>query len=632
MASAEKIGINKQNGALYDVRLITDFRDMINQSARLFPEEPAFMMRKSVKDDFTSINYRELREEIRAWGTALYSMGLSGQKVAVMGANSYRWCLTYLAVTSGVGVIVPIDKELMFDDINNILTVSESKVLVADAKAIKKIKDRRGELPGDLRIISMDPVPEGEDYISFDELFAKGVQMKEENANAYRYYMTEKIDPDAMSVLIFTSGTSGLAKGVMLSQRNICYVVMSNTAVAYTSPGDRMLSVLPIHHTFECSLGFLLPLYNGCCIFHNDSLLHLATNMQDFKPTIIFTVPLLVEKFHDKIEKAAAGQKHGSTKLRMGRKISVATSKFGISISDKIFAEVIKNFGGCLRLFIVGAAAIDPKVVEDFKAYGIGTYLGYGLTECAPLVACNHDGFQTTDTVGKPIPGVQIKVVNPGDDGVGEVMIKGDNVMLGYYKNPELNEEIFEDGWLHTGDLGYFTEEGYLKLTGRAKNVILTKNGENVYPEEIEDLLMKNPYIAEAMVVGQTGEDGMDTVVTAKIYPDREAIEEELEKAGKPSTAEAVSEYIAGVVKEINKLLPKYKNIGAFDIRENEFIKTTTAKIKRYANMDDGAKTEGLDVKEDVAESTETAAEATNEAAEDVVEAASEPAEETDEL
>lgn len=612
MASAANIGINKENGALYDVRLITDFRDLINQSARLFPEEPAFALRDNVNDEFRYVNYKQLREDIRAWGTALYSLGLSGEKVAVMGANSYKWCLTYLAVTSGVGVIVPIDKELQFDDVNNILTVSESKVLVADVKSLKKLKERKAELPGGLRIICMGPVAEDEDYLSFDELFETGVKLKEENSNAYRYYMTEKIDPDAMSVLIFTSGTSGLAKGVMLSQRNICFVVMSNTSVAYTAPGDRMLSVLPIHHTFECSLGFLLPLYTGCCICHNDSLLHLVKNMQDFKPTIIFTVPLLVEKFHDKIEKKAASQKHGSTKLRVGRKLVVATSKFGLSLSDKLFAEIVKTFGGCLRLFIVGAAAIDPKVVEDFKTYGIGTYLGYGLTECAPLVACNHDAFMTCNTVGRPIPGVKVRIINKGDDGVGEVLVKGDNVMLGYYKNPELNEEIFIDDWLRTGDLGRWTEDGYLQLTGRAKNVILTKNGENVYPEEIEDLLMKNPYIAEAMVVGQTGEDGMDTVVTAKIFPNYEAISEYAKKAG-ATTVEDISKFFDGVIKEINKTLPKYKNIGAFDIRKEEFIKTTTAKIKRYANMDDAKEpVEGLAVKEEAKEETKPEAEECN--------------------
>ncbi len=582
-------GIVKENGALYEVRNISDFRDMINQSARLFRDEPAFRLRNKVSEPYYDISYHQLREDIRAWGTGLYAMGLQGQKVAVMGNNSYRWALTYLAVTSGVGVIVPIDKELMFDDVNRILTVSDARVLVADSRALKKIKERQNKLPGGLRIVCMDAVPRGEDYLSFDEVFENGKQLMEDNANAYRYYMTEKIDPDAMSVLIFTSGTSDLAKGVMLSQRNICFTVMSNSSVAKTMPGDRMLSVLPIHHTFECSLGFLLPLYNGCTISFNDSLLHLAKNMQDFKPTVIFTVPLLVEKFHAKIEKAAAEKKHGTFKLKLGKRMSNTAAKFGLSIQDKIFAEIIKTFGGSLRLFIVGAAAMDAQVVKDFKTFGIGTYLGYGLTECAPLVACNHDGLFTADTVGNPIPGVQVKIVDPGKDGNGEVMVKGPNVMLGYYLNEELTKAtITEDGWLHTGDLGHFDENHHLVLTGRAKNMILTKNGENVYPEEIETLLNKNPYIAESMVIAKDT-DSKGTVVAAKIFPDYKAIAEKLKQTVEP-TSEEVRKFVQGIVDEVNKVLPKYKNILDFDIRENEFIKTTTAKIKRYANLEEDKK------------------------------------------
>lgn len=578
--------IKKENGALYDVRFISDFRDMIHQSALLYGNEPAFML-KNKQGEYYNVTYNELQRDIQTLGTALWDMGYKDQKIAVMGANSYKWGITYLAVTSGLGVIVPIDKELLFDDVNNILTVSESKLLICDKRSYKKLKPRRKELPEDLIIVLMEAEKDKKEYLSFDGVMEKGNQLIDNNEKAYYEYRTNPIDPDALAVLIFTSGTSGLAKGVMLSQRNICFVIMSNSSVAHTGPGDRMLSMLPIHHTFECSLGFLLPLYTGCCIGFMESLLRLTKNFQEIQPTVIFTVPMVVEKFYDKILKAATEKKNGKTTFKIGMGIAKIAAKIGgpaeIKIQQKLFAEIHKTFGGHLRLFIVGAAAIDPDVVRDFKLFGIGTYVGYGMTECAPLIACNHDALFTTDTVGNPIPGVEIKIDNPNRHGVGEVCVKGPNVMLGYYKNEALTKEVLEeDGWLHTGDLGKWDKEGRLQLTGRAKNVIIASNGENIYPEEIEYLLNKNPYIAESMVVGNT-----DNEVEAKIFPDLKAI---IEKTGiEAPSEEQIKSFLEDVVREVNKLLPKYKNILNVDVRKNEFIKTTTSKIKRYANMDDSS-------------------------------------------
>ena len=584
--------IKAENGALYNVRYITDFRDLIQQSVLLYGNESAYMLKDKETGKYNYVSYQELQNDIQTLGTALWSMGYAGKKVAVMGNNSYKWAISFLAVTCGLGVVVPIDKELPFDDINNILTISEAAAIICDKKAYKKLKDRRKELPEDMDIIVMEAEKDKKGYLAFDGVMAKGKTLMESNDAAFYEYRTAPIDPDALAVLNFTSGTSGLAKGVMLSQRNICFVIMSNSSVAFTGPGDRMLSMLPIHHAFECSLGFLLPLYTGCCIGFMESLLRLTRNFQEIQPTIIFTVPMVVEKFYNTIEKTIMAKNHGDLILKFGLGAAKFAHRFGsrveTRIQQKLFEEIHKTFGGHLRLFIVGAAAIDPVVVENFKRFGIGTYVGYGMTECAPLISCNHDALFTTDTVGNAIPGVEIKIDKPNRHGVGEVMVKGPNVMLGYYKNEELTKEtITEDGWLHTGDLGKFNEEGRLQLTGRVKNMILSANGENVYPEEIEYLLNKNPYIAESMVVGNA-----DNEVEAKIYPDTEAIAEKLQKDKDQLTPEMIKSFLEDVVKEVNRKLPKYKNILSVDVRENEFIKTTTAKIKRYANMDDPKKTE----------------------------------------
>lgn len=589
----------KENKGLYEVRNIVDLRDMIDQSKDLFGKEAAFKLRN--KDgSYRTVSFNEFHDDITALGTALASMGLQGKHIAIMGDNSYKWCVSYLAIGTGVGVIVPIDRELPFEDVETIIKESETSCLIIDKKHYAKfllVWPQLIEETG-IKIILMEEI-EGEDVLVFDEVVDNGRKMAEAKDVNYVAYRNNPIDPDAMAVIIFTSGTSGRAKGVMLSQRNLCFVVMSNSMVAKTGPGDVFLDVLPLHHTFECSLGFLEPVYNGVCNAFNTSLLRLQRDMQEVQPTIIFTVPLLVEKLHDKILKTV--EKEGKQqKFEMGKKIGNVTNKLGMkSVNRKLFKDVHEQFGGNMRLFIIGAAGIKPEAAADFNLFGIGSYLGYGLTECAPLVSCNHDKLMTFDTVGEPIPGVEIKIIDMNEEGIGEVCVKGPNVMLGYYKNEEATKEVIdEDGWLHTGDLGLIDDRNCLKLTGRAKNVIVTRNGKNIYPEELEDKLNRNPFIAESMVVGNDDDEEEGTVVEAKIFPDLKAIDEYLksrrkdtpenkEKAeNEAARKEEIEKIIKEVVKEINKLLPSYKNIRQVTVREQEFIKTTTQKVKRYANMD----------------------------------------------
>ncbi len=638
----------KSSSSLYRVRQITDFRDMLDQSATLYANEPAFKLRN--KDgSYTTINYTKYREDVRSLGTALWAKGYHGKHIALMSPNSYEWAVTYFAVTCGLGVIVPIDKELPFDDVRTILEESESSLLIIDKKLLRKFNAHLDEFPEDLEIIVIhEPDPKG-GMSSYEAVFEEGRVLKESRDQAYLDYLVSPIDPEAMSVLIYTSGTSGRAKGVMLSQHNICFVVMSNSSIADIGPGDQMFAVLPMHHTFECSLGFLAPIYNGCCNAFPTSLLRLTRDMQEVKPTVIFTVPLLVEKMHDKIVETLDESKAGRMLFKYGGKLVHFTEeKFSIDLSRKVFSLVLKNLGGRLRLFIIGAAAINPDVVKNFETFGVESYLGYGLTECAPLVSCNFDGHTTLDTVGMPIPGVEVKLVDVNEEGIGELCVKGPNVMLGYYKNEEATREVLdEDGWLHTGDLANVDGKGNIRLTGRKKNVIVTKNGKNIYPEELEDALNESPFILESMVVGTEREDDDETIVEAKIFPDVKAIQQALNK--EELTAEEIHDYISNIVKDINTKFPNYKKIREVTIRETEFIKTTTQKVKRYANMDDKEtltqkaekaieKTAEVvketvektveAVRESIANAKEEAAEAA-EAAEETAEAAEETAEET---
>lgn len=568
---------------LYQVRKITDIRDMLNQSLELYAKRPAFKLREK-NGEYTPRSYQDFIHDVQSLGTGLWKQGFHHCHIAVMGVNSYEWGLAYLAVTSGLGVIVPIDKDLPFDDVNNILTVSETTLLVTDKKGIAKLRPYKDKLPEGLKVMAMSDEYLADGMLSLQETIREGSELVDQKDDAFTSYWNEPIDPKAMSVIIFTSGTSGMAKGVMLSQENICFDIMSTISVVHITPEDQLFSVLPMHHTFECTLGFIAPIYCGSCNAFCDNLMRMVRDIEKVQPTVFLTVPLMLEKMHDRIIRTASKKKGGRLALTLGKALAKATDAIGLSLNDKIFKQVKKAFGGNLRLVIVGAAAVRPDVIKDFKTFGVTSYVGYGLTECAPLVSGNNDALFTTDTVGKPIPGVEVKIDSPNEAGIGEILVKGPNVMLGYYKDEEETGKVIdEDGWFHTGDLGKVDKNGNIQITGRAKNVIVTSNGKNIYPEEIEYYLNRNPFIAESMVVGNDDNKEEGTVVEAKIFPDINAIKASLKEAREP-TQEEIKKAVNQVVKEINKKLPSYKGIHEITIRSKEFVKTTTAKIKRFAS------------------------------------------------
>ena len=414
-----------------------------------------------------------------------------------------------------------------------------------------------------------------EDTNSFDNLLSAGRTAYEKGKNDFDKI---EINPDELRILLFTSGTTGNAKGVCLSQRNICSNILSTYGIVKVKRSDLFFSILPLHHTYECTLGFLLPIYSGASIAHCEGLRYITKNLGEFHPSVILCVPLLLENVHKNIVKNM--NKSLPEKYQKAEGNPFNDLPFYVK---KIVKNKVKNtLGGRLRVFIVGAAAANPEIVADFKNLKLMTLQGYGLTECSPLVAGNTDFFQKDDAAGLPIPNVEYKIDSPNAEGVGEILVKGPNVMLGYYEDEEKTKQTIVDGWFHTGDLGRIDENGYLYITGRCKSVIVTKNGKNIYPEEVEYYLNDNPLISESLVLGIHKEDDDETYINAQIYPNIEAITEYLK--GSVPTKEEIWKIVSDAVASVNKKLPNYKHIKSFGVRDEEFEKTTTQKIKRYGN------------------------------------------------
>lgn len=567
------------NKPFYDVRQIRDFKDLIDQSEKLFSERPAYKL-KNKDNVYYEVTYSNFRHSVYYLANSLLKDGYNRTHIAVVGANSYAWSVTYLAVTCSDNIIVPIDKELTPDNMMDVIKDSDSTVLFGDKKYIKNISARRDELPESFR------------FICFDDIQLDGVEYFEDYVDIGRklYGQDKKlldnvtVDPEATTAILFTSGTTGVSKGVCLSQKNICSVVMGAAGVIKVTPEDQLLSILPIHHTYECTVGFLYIIYSGACIAFNQGLRYITRDFKEIKPTAFITVPLLIEKVHAKIMKKMEEKTAGKLIFKIGKYASMASRAMGIKGLDrKLFSEVIETFGGRLRLIVTGAAAIDPRVAEDIMYMGIDLLIGYGLTECAPLVACNNDRLMLPDSIGTPMPGAEVAIYNPDALGVGEIWVRGPMVMNGYYKNPEATAEVITpDGWFRTGDIGLCDRHNCYKLTGRSKNVIVTKNGKNIFPEEVELYLNTNPIIEESIVYAEDDDD--ETLVSAMIYPNYEQIKNNLKR--QEITKEDVERTVDEAVKDVNKKLPKYKKIRSFDISEEEFEKTTTKKIKRQANIE----------------------------------------------
>lgn len=553
------------NNLVYNIRDILTFRDLIGGSAELYGDLCAFTFRAG--DGVREITYREAYDDIRAFAAYLNSLGLNGKKVGVMGKNGYPWALTYLAVTCGVGVIVPIDRELKSEELRHVVEHSELSAIVYQPDVADKVEN----LPLDFMRLNT---------ASLGEYIAAGETLRAMGDTSYEQH---RVDPHEMSILLYTSGTTGLAKGVMLSQYNICSNIMNVLRRISVGPEDRLLSILPLHHTYECMAGFLAPLYAGASVAYNDSLRRLTEDFKLFSPTVLVAVPLVLETLRNNIIKRYGKIKGGTALLAVQRRMSDAARAVNPEAGRKIFSTVSNAFGGRLTRILSGAALLPKHVHRDMERFGFKVYIGYGLTETSPVCLMHNDFYRAPDDIGYPIVGGQAKIVDPDENGVGELAYRGANVMLGYYKNPEETAKVLRDGWFHTGDLARIRENGAYQITGRKKSMIVTQNGKKIFPEELEFYLAQSDVVAECMVYGEEGEH--DVVVTAAVYPNYPVIEERLAgegiHPGDDNYDSRVREIITKAVKEVNEKLPTFRRIMKICIRKTEFVKTTTRKIKR---------------------------------------------------
>ena len=568
----------KYDGVYYPVREVTDLKDMIESSAALFKDVPAYLQKDKPGGTFQPVTFGEFKEKMDALGTRLLDMGLGGKKIAVVGESCWQWILTYFAVVCGVGVIVPLDKNLPIDEMKSLVQRSGASALVYTKRSEKALAPLFEEKYDVEHFISMGQREHSEKALSLDELIEEGERLLKEGI---RDYVDADIDREQLATLMFTSGTTGMSKGVMLSHKNIVANVVSMSKLVSAPVGRKTLSILPIHHAYEFTCDICTCLYQGATVVICEGIKYIQRNMNEVHNDIMLGVPLVFEKMYKGMWKQAEKQGEAE-KLRKAIDLSKKLKLYNNpKLMKKLFKAIHQNFGNNISLLIAGGAAIDPKVIEDFEAMGIPMIQGYGMSECAPIIAVNQDRYSKAASVGKPMPGTQVRIENPDQDGIGEVVCKCDSVMRGYYDNPEATAEVLKDGWLYTGDLGYLDEDGFLYLTGRKKTVIVTKGGKNIFPEEVETVLMEDELILEALVYGREDDKVGNVMITADIFPNYPLLKE---RFGEMSSSD-VYHFFKELIDGINKKMPPYKAIKRINIRETEFDKTTTGKIKRYGNF-----------------------------------------------
>ena len=564
--------------AIHEFEKFENLKDMLNKSTEKFRSRPAYVFKTEEAGKFKEISYKQFKNDIDNLGTALINLGLKDKKIAVIGDNRYEWGVGYLAVTNGTGVVVPLDKALPNNEIESLIIRSEVEAIIYTKKydaIMNELKDKKNT---ELRyFISMDLEESTNGVISYKKLIEKG---KEQIENGDRKFLDAEIDSEKMGIMLFTSGTTSQSKAVMLSQKNIVSNLMDIAAVIKVDENDRFLSFLPLHHTFECTVGFLYPISKGSSIAFCEGIRHIADNIKEFEITAMISVPILFENMGKKVLKAIEN-KGQLKKVNFGMKVSNTLLKVGVDLRNKIFKEVHQSLGPKLRLMVAGGAALDPETEKIFNGLGITMYQGYGLTETSPVIAAEDDKFTKIGSIGKAFPSLDVKLEDVNEEGIGELLVKGPTVMMGYYQNEEATKEtIDENGWLHTGDLAKIDKDGFIFITGRKKYVIVLKNGKNIYPEELEILINKVAGVSESFVYGKPEKDG-DYKISAKIVYDKDimrdiyGITEEKE----------IRDKLWQEIKSINKTMPTYKYTKDIIITDKELIKTTTRKIKRHEEM-----------------------------------------------
>ena len=562
-----KISKNKN---IKNTKEAENFRDFITRFES-FGNSIAFKYKEN--NEIKEITYEKYVKDIKALGTALIDMKV--KRVVVIGTNSYKWCTTYLATTTAGKVIVPLDKALTDIEIGNLIKRSEADTIVYEKKYQKAIDEIIKKGCNLKNLICMDSKGNKE-VLSYDKILEKGKEILE---NGDKRYEDVKVDSYKMSIMLFTSGTTNEPKAVMLSQNNIVSNIVAINRYVKLYKTDTLLSFLPIHHTFECTITFLYGVYSGSTVAFCEGLRYIQQNLKDFKVSVFVAVPLVLETMYKKIQKAI--KEKGKTELvNKMIKISNKLLKVHIDIRKIVFKEILDNFGGHLRVVFYGAAPMNKDTIIGYNNLGIEQVQGYGLTETSPVISAETDKKKRPGSIGLVLDNLECRIDEPDKDGIGEITVKGPSVMLGYYNNEKATKEVLKDGWFSTGDYGYLDDDGFLYITGRKKDVIVLRNGENVYPQEIEFLINKLPYVKESLVY-QREQSKTDTMLCAKIVYDADLIKE----AFGEKSEEEYQEEIWKQIKEINKDLPLFKHIKKIKITTEELEKTTTQKVKRYKEL-----------------------------------------------
>lgn len=558
-----------QNYEWNNVKMVDSIKELLELSKKEAGEKLAFEYKDEKNEGkIVKVTYNEFIKDTNELGTALAKYDIHDKHIAIIGENSYKWLTVYLAVLKSTGVFIPVDKELTIEGIINVLKHSESEVLFYSSRYEKWIDEITKKVPKIKYFIGLNNQENKDKKTLSYEKFKQIGANELENGN--EKYINLKDSPNNLKVLVYTSGTTGDPKGVMLTEHNLVSVV--NYGLKVAEIGDRCLSVLPYHHTYEAVAGILIELHNHSCICINDSLKNVLKNLNLYKPDCIYLVPAFAEVFYKNIWSTA--QKTGKDKiLKKLIPLSNKLRKIGIDLRGTLFKSIHKALGGNLKIIISGGAPLRNDIGEFFDDIGITLLNGYGISECSPLVSVNRMKFNDSKTVGVVLPCCEIKFENINDEGDGEICVKGDIVMMGYYKEKEKTDRVLKDGWFNTEDYGHLNEKGQLVINGRKKNLIVLDNGKNVYPEEIENYILKIPYVQEVIVKGKKNDIGQEIALIAEVFLNKEKVQEMNEGN--------IKEKLKADIRDVCKELATYKKISEVEIRKEEFIKTTTNKIKR---------------------------------------------------
>lgn len=576
----------KRNTPYEDMTHYKTIREAFLNSVEKYPDEDCILEKPSHKEPYKITTYKEFKSDVWALGTALIkTLNLKDKRVIIVGETQYSWYISYMAMLCGVGMAVPTDRELPVNELENIVRRSRASAIIYSPKKagdIKIIKEKIPEVEYFIEMKSSEPL-QGKN-VGIEHLLTLGRNMIKAGDTTLDEI---EIDPEEFKILFFTSGTTANSKGVMLNNRNLAENINAVTAYVKLYPTDRLFSVLPLHHCYESTIGFLYPVSIGGSVAVCKGLRYIVPNLQEANPTAILTVPLLVESLYKKINEKIVKSKKDKMVNSMISVTNMLKASTGINIKRKVFKEIYDNLGGKIRIIVSAAAPIDKHVGEWLEGIGITFLQGYGLTETAPISALTPEYKTKVGSVGKPIVQADIKINEPNENGEGEIYIKSPTLMIGYYENEEETKKaIDKDGYFHSGDIGYMDEEGYIYITGRSKNVIVTQNGKNIYPEEIEMMLDKVDEIRECMVYGKKPEknsrrEEKELIITVKVIPDYEKITELYGEKSK----EEIYDIIWKKIKEENKKLESYKAVKQLEIKEGEFEKSSTMKIKRYKEI-----------------------------------------------